>query len=330
MKIKIAQIGISRYGHGRQIWDSLKKQTDIFALAGYALPEGEREKFPELMERFEGFREMTVEEILMDPTITAVAVETEEIYLTKYAILAAKAGKHVHMEKPGGILLRDFEALVQVIGQTGKTLHLGYMYRYNPYILDLLERVRRGELGKILSVEAQMNCIHPLELRQWLKTFPGGMMFYLGCHLVDLILLFQGQPQRILPLNRCTDCGASSQDFGMAIFEYADGVSFAKTSAMEVGGYARRQLVVTGTKATVELKPLEMYVPEGHYTEKTEYHGHAWNDMGVHSKTPVFDRYDGMMAAFAAYAAGERENPYTPEYELEVYRTILKACGETV
>jgi len=35
-----------------------------------------------------------------------------------------------------------------------------------------------------------------------------------------------------------------------------------------------------------------------------------------------------MMAAFAAYVRGETENPYTLDYELELYKTILKACGE--
>ena len=78
----------------------------------------------------------------------------------------------------------------------------------------------------------------------------------------------------------------------------------------------------------MELKPLEMYVPEGgHYTEKTEYTGIPWDDMGVHTQTPIFDRYDGMMAGFAAYVRGERENPYTLAYELELYQTILRSCG---
>ena len=46
-KIKIAQIGTSRFSHGVSIWRSLRKQSDVFEVVGYALPEGEREKFPE-------------------------------------------------------------------------------------------------------------------------------------------------------------------------------------------------------------------------------------------------------------------------------------------
>ena len=42
-------------------------------------------------------------------------METDEIYCTKYALLAAKAGKHIHMEKPGGLELADFEELIATV-----------------------------------------------------------------------------------------------------------------------------------------------------------------------------------------------------------------------
>ena len=97
-KIKVAQIGTSRYSHGVSIWRSLRKQSDVFEVVGYALPEGEREKFPEWANDYDPALEMTVEEILSNPEIEAVAVETEEIYLTKYAQMVADAGKHLHMD----------------------------------------------------------------------------------------------------------------------------------------------------------------------------------------------------------------------------------------
>ena len=328
-KIKIAQIGINRYSHSIEVINSLARQPEIFELAGIVFPEGERESMPHKYEKVQHFPELTLEQVLEDPTIEAVAIETDEIYLTKYALLAAKAGKHIHMEKPGGRELEDFEALIDLVKEKNLVFHTGYMYRYNPYVIDLLERVKKGELGEIISVEAQMNCIHPDALRQWLQELPGGMMFYLGCHLVDLILLFHGQPKNIIPLNRSTHVNTDAPDYGMAVFEYENGVSFAKTSALEIGGYARRQLVVTGTKATVELKPLEMFIPDvGHYTEKTEYTERAWNNEGEHFKTPIFNRYDGMLAGFASFVRGEKQNPYTPDSELELYKTVLKACGE--
>jgi predicted dehydrogenase len=204
------------------------------------------------------------------------------------------------------------------------------MYRYNPYVKEIMQKVRAGELGEIYSIEAQMDCIQKHERRQWLSNFKGGMMFYLGCHLVDLILQIKGQPKRIIPLNKCTGKNVTepAKDFGMAIFEYENGVSTAKTSAVEVGGYARRQLVVAGTLGTVELEPFEMYVTKGKgiYTGKTEYKEKAWNNLGEHAQTELFNRYHAMIDAFAQYVRGEKENPYTLDYELELYKTVLKCC----
>ena len=62
-KIRIAQIGTSRYSHGNFIFDALKKSPDIFEIAGYAMPEGEETKFPENMAAFQGFPRLTVEAI---------------------------------------------------------------------------------------------------------------------------------------------------------------------------------------------------------------------------------------------------------------------------
>ena len=58
-KIKIAQIGTSRYSHGNGIFNSLKKNSDIFEIVGYHFPENECEKFPENMEMFKGYKELT-------------------------------------------------------------------------------------------------------------------------------------------------------------------------------------------------------------------------------------------------------------------------------
>ena len=328
-KIKIAQIGTSLNSHGCFIFDSLKKQSDIFEVVGYALPENEREKFPEKMDVFEGYKEMSVEEILKNSEIDAVAIETEEIYLTKYATLAAHHGKHIHMEKPGGQDLSEFEKLISLVKEKKLTFHTGYMYRYNPYVMELKEQIKNGELGDIISIEAQMNCIHPKEVRQWLSAFKGGMMFFLGCHLIDLIYSIQGKPEKIIPLNKCSGFDViNTDDFGMVIFEYKNGVSFAKTSAVEVGGFERRQLVVSGTKKTVELKPLEWYVEkEKLVTERYIHECSDWNTPTNKEVCAPVNRYDDMMRSFGKMVLGEKVNPWNYDYELELYKIIAESCG---
>lgn len=332
-KIKIAQIGTSKNSHGNPIFNSLKKNDDIFEIAGYVLPENEREKIPDHIKVFEGYRELTLEEVLNNPEIEAVTVETAEIYLTKYAQMAAEHKKHIHMEKPGGVSLVEFEKLIETVKANNTVFHTGYMYRYNPFVTEIKEQIKNGEFGEITSVEAQMNCNLNSETRQWLENFPGGMMFYLGCHLVDLIYSIQGKPKNIIPLNKCSGVdGVTAKDFGMAVFEYENGISFAKTSAVEIGGFERRQLVVSGTKKTVELKPLEWYGVSSSgdkklVTQRCVRKSEGWHEPGEKDTSIPLDRYDGMMKGFAEMVRGEKENPYSYDYELELYKTILKACG---
>lgn len=300
-KVRIAQIGINGYSHGRDIFNTLKKMSDTFEIVGYALVEDEREKFSHILSVFDGYQELALDEILSDPTIEAVAVETEEIHLTKYARLAAEHGKHVYMEKPGGTNLAEFEEMINAVKRGGKTFHVGYMYRYNPAVQSLMQSIKRGDLGEIVCIEANMDCRHSAKVRDWLKTFSGGMTFFLGCHLIDLILQIQGKPKRVLPLNKCSQIdGASGEDFGLAVLEYPYGYSIVKTCALEYGGYMRRQFVVTGTKGSAEIKPLEGLDAQGYYTDvRYTFQTPDWYADGKRERTPPFERYVAMMQAFA-------------------------------
>ena len=172
-----------------------------------------------------------------------------------------------------------------------------------------------------------MNCAHPERVREWLKSFKGGMTFYLGCHLVDLIYRIQGEPLEVVPLSCSTGLGGvDAEDFGMALFKYKRGVSFLKTSAVERGGYLRRQLVISGERGSIEIKPLEAGTKGGMYTVSGENYSTSWGEPWSESRSEVFDRYDGMMYNFAELVRG-KENPYDYDYELNLYRLILKSCG---
>ena len=159
--IKVAMIGINFYSHGAQVWKKLTNNPDVFEVAGYVLPENERAKYPSKMAMFEGYTELELSEVLNDPTIDAVIIETDEIYLTKYALMAARAGKHMHMEKPGGHDLRQFEELTKTVKENNVLWHIGYMYRYNPAVRRVFELIENGSIGEIYSVNAEMSTYHP-------------------------------------------------------------------------------------------------------------------------------------------------------------------------
>ena len=137
-----------------------------------------------------------------------------------------------------------------------------------------------------------------------------------------------GEPLNVIPLSRstCLD-GVESEDFGFAVLSYQNGVSTVKTTDVEKGGFIRRQLLVVGSKKTVEIRPLEQFGEKLLYTTRTDYATDGWDDGGVSFSSEPFDRYKGMMSAFATYVRGEKKNPYTLDYELQLYRIIIKACG---
>ena len=332
-KIRIAQIGMNRYSHAPEIFHTFSINPEIFELVGYALVEDERDTCKDKLSWFEGYPELTLEEILTDPTIEAVAVETDEIHLLKYALMAAEAGKHIHMEKPGSQSIEDFEKLIELVRESGKVFHTGYMFRYNPYISDAITRAKSGELGDIYSVEAHMSRLDHPECREWLGNFKGGMMFYLGCHLVDLVLQIQGLPEEVIPFNTTTGIGGiNTEDLGFAVLKYPHAVSVIRMGGTEIGGTRRRQLVICGSDETLEIRPLEGRVESDKkfmlYTEKyITRRGDRKSTAYTHEKSEPFQRYEAMLFAFAKMVRGEIENPYTLDYELDLFKTILKCCG---
>lgn len=269
------------------------------------------------------------------PDLDAAVIETRELDLTEYAAMAIEKGLPIHMDKPGGLSHAEYTRLLRTAKEKGILLHTGYMYRYNPAVLALYGMIEKGELGEIYSVEAHMDCWHGPKKRQWLEQFPGGMMFFLGCHLIDLIYRIQGEPEEVLPMNMPTGLdGVTAQDYGMAVLKYKNGVSFAKTCAAELGGFSRRQLVVCGSKATVELKPFERKMEDGSQTTdmriitREDVARDGWVAQGSTVTLSAF-RYDDMMRAFAAMVRGERTNPYSYDYEEKLHALVQRACGFT-
>lgn len=336
-KVRIAQIGMG-HDHAADTFRTLRHLANEFEVIGLAEPDAEyhdRLSWP----HYGGARLNTVEEVLaMQPD--AVAIESAEEHAAQYAQMAADRGIAVHLDKPGAMDCASFNRIADTLEAQHLPFQLGYMYRYNPAIERAMEAVRSGKLGEVYAVEAQMNIHHAASKRQWEEKFPGGMMYFLGCHLIDLIYRIQGEPDEVIPLNRSTGAdGVTADDFGFVLLKYAHGVSLAKTCSQEIGGWARRQLVICGTKGTIEILPMEegraKPNPAGYGTPQVTRWAETyvspeeqvWFDGAVRCETPLFDRYEAMMRAFARMVRGEAENPYSYEYERKLFRLVMRCCG---
>ncbi len=331
-KLRVIQLGVD-HDHAGVTMMSLKRLSDVFEVVGFSRCGCNKE----LSKQYDGVREYSTEELLNLPDIDAAVIETYDLELTKYAKMALEKGLHVQMDKPGGADSDEFDEMVDYAKERGLCFSMGYMYRFNPNVIDLKEKIKSGALGEIISVEAHMDCFHNPDKRQWLNDLPGGMMRFLGCHLVDLVYSIMGEPDKVIPYNRCTGFdGVTSLDYGFAVFEYKTGVSFVKTSAIEPGGFMRRQIVVSGTKGTYEIRPIEFYEDgigdDFMFSKKRETYlnengGSVWSAHIPSEKSKIFNRYNGMLKNFAKIVRREIENPYDYEYEKRLHRLLQKACG---
>lgn len=332
--VKIAQIGCC-HDHAIPTFRSLLKQKDVFDFVGFAESNPDHatsNPVSRMTDEYFAVPHYTVEELLNMPDLEAVAIECEEESATRVALPFVERGIAVHMDKPGSQNIALFEKFIATVKEKNVPFHTGYMYRYNPAVLHLFDLIEQGELGEIFSVEAHMDCWHPADKRQWLKKHTGGMMYFLGCHLIDMIYRIQGEPDEVLPLNTCTGLdGVTAEDYGFCVMKYKNGVSFAKTCATEVNGYLRRQLVVTGSKGSYEIRPWEAPAPGGQISparfSPLSGNPRAWGtDISQPVNFDACDRYDGMMRSFAEIVRGKK-NPYTPDYELALFKLVMKCCG---
>ena len=332
--LKVVQIGIG-HDHAMPILNTLLGMGEMYEVAGLIPTEEDRRDFPDRIDLMAKKTAILTMDDLNRIRPEAVIVETEDEYLTKYAQLAADKGYPLHMDKPGAPDLAAFEKLIQTVKAKQLPFHTGYMYRYNPVVMQTLAKIKQGELGEIYSIEAHMNCLHNREKRAWLGKYKGGMTFYLGCHLIDIIYSVLGEPQEVIPLNACSHFdGVESEDVGFVAFRYPNGVSFIKTSAVEAGGFTRRQIVFCGQRGTVEIRPTEecesdLVLMHTRFREvyNTDNDIEGWPTNGKSGCSETFDRYESMMADFAAIVRHERQNACSYDYELGLFRLIQKAIG---
>ena len=124
-KIKIGQIGLGHpHAHGKL--DAIRKLSSTYELVGVVEPNHS------LRKSIRDVRFITEEKLLGSNDLQAVAVETAVEDLAKTATRVIEAGCHLHLDKPAGPNLSDFQKLHQSAASRKLTIQMGYMLRYNP------------------------------------------------------------------------------------------------------------------------------------------------------------------------------------------------------
>lgn len=106
----------------------------------------------------------SLEQVLADPSVHAVAVATPAATHRPVAMAAIEAGKHVLVEKPLAANLADGRALVDAARRRGLVLMLDHTYCYTSAVQRLREMIRGGAIGDLQyldSVRINLGLVQP-------------------------------------------------------------------------------------------------------------------------------------------------------------------------
>ena len=104
--------------------------------------------------------------------------------------------KHIMMEKPLCNTEEECLSLIQACDENKVTLMCAYPVRYWPGIVKLKEMVDSGDFGKVFMMSVWTEQLTHYPDYHWGNTarLGGGQLFSHGCHYMDLMLWFLGQP----------------------------------------------------------------------------------------------------------------------------------------
>lgn len=153
-----------------------------------------QEQYPEV----KTFR--NYEELLADPAVELVIVNTPSYTHYDYAKQALLAGKHVIVEKPFTATAQQAEELVALAQQQQVKLSVFQNRRWDSDFKTVRKIVQEGWLGAVKEAEFHYDRYNPALSPKAHKETPGpgaGCVYDLGPHLVDQALYLFGMPEAV-------------------------------------------------------------------------------------------------------------------------------------
>jgi predicted dehydrogenase len=320
-RIKIGQIGV---GHAHASKLGVYRKSPDYEVVGVVEPNADLRKRAESLDAFRDLPWMTQEQLLNLSGLQAVLVETEVRDLLDTAELCLAAGKHIHLDKPAGQSLPQFRRILDRAKSQNLLVQMGYMYRYNPAVVLLRQFLREGWLGDVFEVHTVMSKVVDPANRRAHGEYPGGMMFELGCHILDLVVGVLGKPDQVASFRQhISPVDDGLVDNMLAVLTYPKAIATVKSSAMEVDGGSRRHFVVCGTGGTFHVQPLDN--PSARVTLSQPRGSYKRGEQEV--TFPRYARYVDDAADMARIIRGEKTTDFPYDHDRTVQTTLLQACG---
>ncbi|WP_049723321.1 Gfo/Idh/MocA family oxidoreductase [Gilvimarinus polysaccharolyticus] len=157
-----------------------------------------------------------LQQVLNDPTIHIVVVNTPNALHYPMARDALRAGKHVVLEKPFSCTLDEGRKLIALAEQQGLMLTVFHNRRLQSGYLTAQKLLHDKTLGKLNTFATSIDRFRPAPGAKKWKEEPGpgaGLLYDLGSHLIDECLMLFGLPSSVYADLRIERDGARSCDY---------------------------------------------------------------------------------------------------------------------
>jgi len=233
---------------------------------------------PEFSEKFcakYGIKQfMSVEEMLASPEIDVVCICTPSGLHAPYAIQAAKAGKHIMLEKPMALTVESCDEVIKACDENNVKCGVISQSRFTKTIQTIKKAIEDGKLGKIVTADVSMKYYRSPEYyagSSWRGTWAmdgGGALMNQGIHGIDALQYLMGNVKSIYGYARTLARDIEVEDTCSAVLEFENGaVGIIQGTTSVYPGYPRR-ISISGTKGTITINEelFECYDIEGEDT----------------------------------------------------------------
>ena len=279
------------------------------------------------------------EALLANPKVDAVVLATPHSMHAQQVIAAAAAKKHVFCEKPFALTKESAEQAVSAMKKAGVTLGLGYNRRFHPEMVKLRSRIRAGELGTILHVEATMTFPNALLLKPdaWRANpheTPCGGLTPMGVHAIDGMIDLCGPIEQVFAQSFRRAVPVEADDTTSILFRMKEGMSgYLGTMTATGPGFSFQ---VFGSKGWVRLEGMTHVAGASSEERRTRLFGTCkFQPIKGPAETWEAERLDvtrASLEAFAQAASGGPAYPITTEdmiHGVAVTEAIVRSASSS-
>src|SRR5258708_5532124 len=206
--------------------------------------------------------------LLARPDIDVVSVCVPSGRHADIGVEAARAGKHLVMEKPLEITVEAADRLLDAAASAGVQLTVISQHRFDPGPRRLRELVDQGRLGRLILGDAVVKWYRSqgyYDSCDWRGTWAvdgGGALMNQGVHYVDLLCWIMGEVEEVTALCATQAHIIEVEDVALALLRFRSGaVGVLQATTAAYPGLPER-LEVSGTGGTVIVEAGEIRVAE--------------------------------------------------------------------